>query len=57
MRAHERRFIRRLMIVASVLVALMLGAMFYSALQGTGRAPAQGPRDPTTSSSPAPSRE
>jgi hypothetical protein len=47
MRPHERKLIRRLMIVATVLVAVMAVAMIWTALQSGGRGPASGPRDPT----------
>jgi hypothetical protein len=39
MRAQERRLVRRLMIFASVLVAVMVGVTLWLAFQQPGRTP------------------
>jgi hypothetical protein len=46
---RERRLIQRFMLASSFLVALMLAAMIWVALQSVGRGPTPKPLDPTSS--------
>ena len=47
---RERRLVRRTMVVATVLVALMVAAMVWAVLRNGSRSLAPGPEDTGTSS-------
>jgi hypothetical protein len=52
MTPRERLLIRRLMVLASVLVSLMVAATLWLALQDVGRGPQPRPPGPDSSSGP-----